>query len=583
MQPVPEPLFLALDFYHDPRRFEQLRQPYGPLPPGMGELLAAPGGCLSDEQVEATANVLGDTPENCREAVLFFIKQVLFEVPGDHYRVLGVNRDAEPAQIKEHYFHLMRLFHPDRDTEGDGWDDVYAPRINEAYNVLRNAGKRAAYDAQLAPPAPPEQQPVGAATAAIKATQEPAPLTKPVPAATAAMHSPPTPAPTTTALWRKPWLYAALVVFLVGLLFVVLFQSSQAPRLTVAAVATADGPDTGGGEQEAGEELAVAAAAAETGLDAAPTGSSGTVYGSPESDAEIEARVQARVAQATRAVLGAPRQIAAVAAPTETVADAVLEPDAEPDPVGAATAAKNSAQEIAVDVGQGQIAAVAAPTEAAPTGVAEVAPAPAAVPQPDAAPDPVGAATAAKNPAQKIAAVDAQDQIAAVAAPTVAAPTVAAPTGVAEAAPEPAAAPQPDAAPDPVGAATAAIEPAAAPAPITDAELEDLLLAFTYHYEFRDAAAFAALFAPDARTTDASGRTNIRDLYAGFFADNEVQGVRFSKVRWRSGELLRSGSARVRITTAPIAGGDASTVEAQIHFDVGRADSGDLLITRMTY
>jgi len=63
---------------------------------------------------------------------------------GDHpARILGVPADADLALIKKHYRHLMSLFHPDKDTAGEGWDALYAPKITEAYSILRKQAGRA--------------------------------------------------------------------------------------------------------------------------------------------------------------------------------------------------------------------------------------------------------------------------------------------------------------------------------------------------------------------------------------------------------------------------------------------------------
>jgi len=67
----------------------------------------------------------------------------------DHYRVLQVTRDAEPEVIERAYKVLARKYHPDR-AQGDANDATRRMQaVNEAYRVLGNAGRRAAYDATL--------------------------------------------------------------------------------------------------------------------------------------------------------------------------------------------------------------------------------------------------------------------------------------------------------------------------------------------------------------------------------------------------------------------------------------------------
>lgn len=137
---------MALDFYREPRRYPHLLDAHQPLPAGITALLAAPTTIFSEEQIKGSATELNASVAECREVVPFFIKQVLIDTPGDHYRVLGLTNTADSHQIKQHYHYIIRLFHPDWDGDDENWDDIYAPRINEAYNALRNRSNRLKYD-----------------------------------------------------------------------------------------------------------------------------------------------------------------------------------------------------------------------------------------------------------------------------------------------------------------------------------------------------------------------------------------------------------------------------------------------------
>lgn len=64
----------------------------------------------------------------------------------DYYRVLGVDRDASPAVIKESYRKLAFEYHPDR-NRGDSSALERMKEINEAYAVLSDPAKRQRYDA----------------------------------------------------------------------------------------------------------------------------------------------------------------------------------------------------------------------------------------------------------------------------------------------------------------------------------------------------------------------------------------------------------------------------------------------------
>ena len=65
---------------------------------------------------------------------------------------MGVSRDATPEQVKQAYRKLARKFHPDVSKEKDA--EARFKEVGEAYEVLRDPEKRAAYD-QLGKGPPP--------------------------------------------------------------------------------------------------------------------------------------------------------------------------------------------------------------------------------------------------------------------------------------------------------------------------------------------------------------------------------------------------------------------------------------------
>jgi len=73
----------------------------------------------------------------------------------DHFKVLGVNRDATPAQIKVAYFQLAKAYHPDTvAVEATPpvrklCADLFS-RIGEAWGVLGDEARRARYVEDLA-------------------------------------------------------------------------------------------------------------------------------------------------------------------------------------------------------------------------------------------------------------------------------------------------------------------------------------------------------------------------------------------------------------------------------------------------
>ncbi|MDD8058835.1 molecular chaperone DnaJ [Shewanella metallivivens] len=63
----------------------------------------------------------------------------------DYYEVLGVSRDTSEREIKKAYKRLAMKFHPDRNP-GDKAAEASFKEIKEAYEILTDSDKKAAYD-----------------------------------------------------------------------------------------------------------------------------------------------------------------------------------------------------------------------------------------------------------------------------------------------------------------------------------------------------------------------------------------------------------------------------------------------------
>jgi curved DNA-binding protein len=62
----------------------------------------------------------------------------------DYYQIMGVKRDASQEEIKRAYRKLSRKYHPDVSDQADA--TARFQELGEAYEVLRDPEKRAAYD-----------------------------------------------------------------------------------------------------------------------------------------------------------------------------------------------------------------------------------------------------------------------------------------------------------------------------------------------------------------------------------------------------------------------------------------------------
>ena len=63
----------------------------------------------------------------------------------DYYEVLGLNKDAPEDEIKKAYRKLAMKYHPDRNPDNPKAEESFK-EAKEAYEVLTDANKRAAYD-----------------------------------------------------------------------------------------------------------------------------------------------------------------------------------------------------------------------------------------------------------------------------------------------------------------------------------------------------------------------------------------------------------------------------------------------------
>jgi molecular chaperone DnaJ len=64
----------------------------------------------------------------------------------DYYKILGVDRNATPDEIKQAYRQKVKEWHPDRHIEDKDIAEEKFKEIQEAYEVLSDPEKRKLYD-----------------------------------------------------------------------------------------------------------------------------------------------------------------------------------------------------------------------------------------------------------------------------------------------------------------------------------------------------------------------------------------------------------------------------------------------------
>lgn len=116
--------------------------------------MAESGAAKSDAEIKSAREAMGKqaaapaSGSASREAILKAFEEMPFF---DHYRVLGVPKDAGEGQLKKAYFKLAKLYHPDRHLEPEMQDlkqkiETLFARVHDAYQVLNNPEQRQEYD-----------------------------------------------------------------------------------------------------------------------------------------------------------------------------------------------------------------------------------------------------------------------------------------------------------------------------------------------------------------------------------------------------------------------------------------------------
>jgi hypothetical protein len=166
-----------------------------------------------------------------------------------HYDVLGIARDADAAAVRSAWKLHVQAWHPDRFSgEMREHAELQTSRINEAYNTLRDASRRAAYDCRLAAdeqvtrpaPGPRRTSRMQAVPHRHAATPVGTPMAHAEPM-TAGEQASAAVADALLIARRHPWLVGAAATLLVlvfgGSLFLQVISSPSLPTTTTTATA----------------------------------------------------------------------------------------------------------------------------------------------------------------------------------------------------------------------------------------------------------------------------------------------------------------------------------------------------------
>jgi hypothetical protein len=134
-------LELAVGLLQLPSRARALRD--APLPKDVDALLnivAGEGRARAD-----AARQTGLTERKIGDAAGFYIEQILLHPDADSYRALGASAEATSDQLRRNMALLLRWLHPDHETNSER--TIYVGRVTNAWNNIKTAERRQAYEA----------------------------------------------------------------------------------------------------------------------------------------------------------------------------------------------------------------------------------------------------------------------------------------------------------------------------------------------------------------------------------------------------------------------------------------------------
>lgn len=123
----------AIKVYATPASVRIVRT--APLPPGMTSLLAIATGDVG--ALRSAARALDRSEDGIRDAVSFYVEQIVFAPGAEAHRILGCDPGASMDDLKRHRSLLLNWLHPDRQGVGRTGDRAtLANRVIDAWRIV---------------------------------------------------------------------------------------------------------------------------------------------------------------------------------------------------------------------------------------------------------------------------------------------------------------------------------------------------------------------------------------------------------------------------------------------------------------
>jgi hypothetical protein len=137
---VPNAVVAAFDLADRPGLARVMRATE--LPAGVLVLIQIAAG--GTETVRGLVSITGRDTAFIRAAATVYIERILWAPDGDHYRALGVNRDARPREIAKHLLWFAKWVSQDW-----GWSELehaFSQKVLTAWDTLKSPRLRREYD-----------------------------------------------------------------------------------------------------------------------------------------------------------------------------------------------------------------------------------------------------------------------------------------------------------------------------------------------------------------------------------------------------------------------------------------------------